>query len=67
MVRIVAIPEPTGSLEGRMLRCTSWAAILWDYFYYIEEIFQNEWRPKDFSSFMPARESFGEIETQNLH
>ncbi|MBD2067730.1 hypothetical protein H6F93_09345 [Leptolyngbya sp. FACHB-671] len=25
-----------------MLRCTSWEAILWDYFYYIEEVPQNE-------------------------
>ena len=60
-------PEPTGSLGGKLLRCTSWEAILWDYFYYIEEVPQSEWRPKDFSSFALARESFGEIETQNLH
>lgn len=60
-------PEPTGSLGGKLLRCTSWEAILWDYFYYIEEVPQSEWRSKDFSSFAIARESFGELETQNLH
>jgi aminoglycoside 2''-adenylyltransferase len=59
--------EPTGSLGGKLLRCTSWEAILWDYFYYIEEVPQSEWRPKDFPSFALAKESFGAIATQNLH
>jgi 2''-aminoglycoside nucleotidyltransferase len=59
--------EPTGSLGGKLLRCTSWEAILWDYFYYIEEVPQSEWRPKDFSGFALAKESFGETETQNLN
>jgi 2''-aminoglycoside nucleotidyltransferase len=59
--------EPTGSLGGKLLRCTSWEAILWDYFYYIEEVPQPEWRSKDFLSFALAKESFGETETQNLH
>jgi 2''-aminoglycoside nucleotidyltransferase len=59
--------EPTGSLDDKLLRCTSWEAILWDYFYYIEEVPQHEWRSKDFSSFALARASFGETKTQNLH
>lgn len=59
--------EPEGSLNGRQLRCTSWEAILWDYFYYIEEVPQSEWRPQDFSSFALAKETFGETETQRLH
>jgi 2''-aminoglycoside nucleotidyltransferase len=59
--------EPTGSLGGKLLRCTSWEAILWDYFYYIEEVPQSEWQPKDFSGFALAKESFGETETQDLH
>lgn len=59
--------EPTGSLGGKLLRCTSWEAVLWDYFYYIEEVPQSEWRPKDFLSFTLAKESFGEMETQRLH
>jgi aminoglycoside 2''-adenylyltransferase len=58
--------EPTGGLDGKLLRCTSWEAILWDYFYYIEEVSQSEWRPKDFSSFALAKESFGETATQSL-
>lgn len=60
-------PEATGSLGGKLLRCTSWEAILWDYFYYIEEVSQSEWRSKDFSSFALAKESFGETATQNLY
>lgn len=60
-------PEPTGSLGGKPIRCTSWEAILWDYFYYIEEVPQSEWRQKDFSSFALVKESFGEAATQQLH
>ncbi|WP_347277756.1 hypothetical protein [Oculatella sp. FACHB-28] len=41
--------------------------MLWDYFYYIEEVPQNEWRAKDFSSFALVKASFGETATQNLH
>jgi 2''-aminoglycoside nucleotidyltransferase len=59
--------EPTGSLGGKLLRCTSWETILWDYFYYIEEVPQSEWRPKDFSSFAIAKASFGETATGILH
>lgn len=59
--------EFTGNLGGKLLRCTSWSAILWDYFYYIEEVPQNQWRAKDFSSFALAKESFGETATQQLH
>ncbi|OKH31477.1 aminoglycoside nucleotidyltransferase [[Phormidium ambiguum] IAM M-71] len=59
--------EPTGSLGGKLLRCTSWEAILWDYFYYIEEVPQSQWRKKDFLSFALAKESFGETATQHLH
>lgn len=58
--------QPTGKLGGKQLRCTSWEAILWDYFYYIEEVSQSEWRPKDFSSFAIAKASFGEAATQHL-
>ena len=35
--------------------------------YYIEEVPQSEWRPKDFLSFALAKESFGETATQHLH
>jgi aminoglycoside 2''-adenylyltransferase len=59
--------EPTGELGGKPLPCTSWEAILWDYFYYIEEVPQSEWRPKDFASFDLAKASFGEMATQTLH
>lgn len=59
--------EPTGSLSGKLLRCTSWETILWDYFYYLEEVPQSEWRPKDFSSFAIAQAAFGKIATQNLY
>lgn len=59
--------EPTGNLGGKSLRCTSWEAILWDYFYYLEEVPQSAWRPKDFSSFALAQDAFGGIETQTLY
>ncbi|MBE9193495.1 aminoglycoside nucleotidyltransferase [Gloeocapsopsis crepidinum LEGE 06123] len=59
--------EPTGSLGSKLLRCTSWEAILWDYFYYMEEVPQSKWRSKDFLSFALAKESFGESATQKLH
>lgn len=59
--------EPTGNLGGRRIRCTSWEAILWDYFYYLEEVPQSEWRSQDFSSFALAKTSFGEAATQRLH
>ncbi|OKH31467.1 aminoglycoside nucleotidyltransferase [[Phormidium ambiguum] IAM M-71] len=59
--------EPTGILGGKLLRCTSWEAILWDYFYYMEEMPQSAWRAKDFLSFALAKESFGETATQHLH
>jgi aminoglycoside 2''-adenylyltransferase len=58
---------PTGKLDGQPVRCTSWEAILWDYFYYLEEVPQSDWRAKDFSSFALARASFGETATQMLH
>jgi 2''-aminoglycoside nucleotidyltransferase len=60
-------PEPTGNLGGQMLRCTSWEAILWDYFSYIEEVPQSEWRSKDFLSFALAKAAFGKSATQSLH
>lgn len=59
--------EPTGNLGGKLLRCTSWEAILWDYFCYIEEVPQSQWYSKDFSSFALAKESFGEAATQLLY
>ncbi|MFB2839827.1 hypothetical protein [Floridanema evergladense] len=55
------------SIGDKLLRCISWEAILWDYFYYIEEVPQSQWRSKDFFSFALAKESFGEAATQHLH
>lgn len=59
--------EKQGSIAKEFLRCTSWEAILWDYFYYLEEVPQSSWRPDDFESYALARASFGKTELDQLH
>ena len=56
-----------GTLGDMPIRCVSWEALLWDYFHYIEEIPQHQWRPKDFSSFELAKAQYGLSETEKLH
>lgn len=59
--------EKMGMLDGMQIRCISWEALLWDYFYYIEEVPQQKWRAKDFFNFHRVKASYGEAETQKLH
>jgi aminoglycoside 2''-adenylyltransferase len=59
--------EKQGNIAGEALRCTSWEAILWDYFYYLEEVPQSKWRSQDFESYALVRSSFGEAESNRLH
>jgi aminoglycoside 2''-adenylyltransferase len=59
--------EKQGNIAGESLRCTSWEAILWDYFYYLEEVPQSSWRSQDFESYALVRLSFGEAESNRLH
>lgn len=58
--------EPQGAIEGYAVRCVSWEAILWDYFYYLDEVPQAEWRPHDPVSFALAREAYGAAATEAL-
>ncbi|MGC1394880.1 MAG: aminoglycoside nucleotidyltransferase ANT(2'')-Ia, partial [Coleofasciculaceae cyanobacterium] len=59
--------EKQGNIAGEFLRCTSWEAILWDYFYYLEEVPQSSWRPHDLESYALARANFGKAESERLH
>lgn len=59
--------EKTGSLDGVPVRCASWEALLWDYFHYLEESPQADWRSKDVSGFDLVKSLYGEAETQALH
>jgi 2''-aminoglycoside nucleotidyltransferase len=56
-----------GMLDGRRIRCTSWEAILWDYFYYLDEVPQSQWRKKDHQSYDLACTAYGIQRTAHLH
>ncbi|MFC4640371.1 nucleotidyltransferase domain-containing protein [Deinococcus hohokamensis] len=51
--------QAEGCLEGLRLWCNSWEAILWDYFYYADEIPPSEWPAKHKHSFELARRALG--------
>lgn len=59
--------EKQGHLDGVAVRCTSWEAILWEYFYYLEEVPQAEWRAKDFESYALVQQALGESKVAELH
>lgn len=59
--------EKQGNIAGESLRCTSWEAILWDYFYYLEEVPQSSWRSQDFESYALAKASFGDAASERLY
>lgn len=48
-----------GHLEGLSLRCNSWEAIIWDYFYYADESPQSQWPEKHVQSYALACEALG--------
>lgn len=56
-----------GVLDGRRIRCVSWEAILWDYFYYLDEVPQSQWRAKDRLSYDLACAAYGSRRTEDLH
>lgn len=58
--------EPQGMIAGVAVRCVSWEAILWDYFYYLDEVPLAEWRPKDHLSYTLARGAYGAAATDAL-
>lgn len=40
-----------GALEGMPVHCNSWEAILWDYFYYADEVPQSQWPDRHVQSY----------------
>jgi len=58
--------EKQGIISGVAVRCTSWEAILWEYFYYFDEIPQTSWRPKDFESYATACQALGKAKVEGL-
>ena len=49
-----------GILNGRLVRCTSWVALLWDYFYYEQEVSPMEWPAKDHERYRLVYSVLGE-------
>jgi 2''-aminoglycoside nucleotidyltransferase len=58
--------EKQGSIDKVEVRCTSWEAILWEYLYYMDEVPQDSWRPKDFGSYAIVCETLGEAKVETL-
>lgn len=56
-----------GVIHGVPVRCTSWEAILWEYFHYLEEVPYLAWPAKDRESYRLVREVVGEPEAGHLH
>lgn len=50
---------PEGVLAGRRVRCNSWAAILWDYFHYADELPRARWAPRHRQSWELATSAVG--------
>jgi 2''-aminoglycoside nucleotidyltransferase len=59
--------EKQGVLAGVPVRCTSWAAILWEYFYYLDEMPYASWPVKDKASYQLVQHTVGEKEVARLH
>ncbi|MBL8078318.1 MAG: aminoglycoside nucleotidyltransferase ANT(2'')-Ia [Anaerolineales bacterium] len=58
--------EKQGTINGAAVRCTSWESILWEYFYYLDEVPQTAWRAKDLESFAVVRKSLGKAKVEKL-
>lgn len=48
-----------GVIAGRPVRCNSWEAIIWDYFYYADEVPPVDWPTKHIESYRLACTSLG--------
>lgn len=55
-----------GELAGLSVRCNSWDAILWDYFFYADEVPSSHWSGKHVQSYALAVEAFGHDRTARL-
>lgn len=51
--------EPEGVIDGLRVRCTSWQAILWEYFFYLQEVPHEQWPLKDRRSYQAVRAAVG--------
>lgn len=58
--------QPEGKLAGLSMRCNSWDAILWDYFFYADETPPSRWPAKHTQSYALAVDAFGEENTARL-
>ncbi|HWP49077.1 MAG TPA: hypothetical protein VNM22_18115 [Candidatus Limnocylindrales bacterium] len=49
-----------------LVRCISWKAILWEYFYYREEVPYSDWPLKDKESYFLVRPTIGASAVERL-
>jgi 2''-aminoglycoside nucleotidyltransferase len=59
--------DAQGTLQGEPVRCVSWHAILWEYFYYLQELPYEAWPRKDKDSYAFIRQTMGEETAQQWH
>ncbi|GIZ54140.1 nucleotidyltransferase domain-containing protein [Noviherbaspirillum aridicola] len=55
-----------GILEGIPVRCNSWEAILWDYFYYLDEVPRIQWPGKHVQSYAMVVAALGDDRVRSL-
>ena len=55
-----------GQIEGMLIRCNSWEAILWDYFYFADELPQAQWPAKHIHSYALVCSVLGVEHVQRL-
>ena len=56
-----------GVIDGVDVLCISWHAILWDYFYYLQEVPYADWPAKDKASYAVVRQAIGEAQVEAWH
>jgi 2''-aminoglycoside nucleotidyltransferase len=59
--------EKEGTIGDVGVRCTSWQAILWEYFYYLLEVPYRDWPLKDRESYLQVRAVVGESQAAAWH
>jgi 2''-aminoglycoside nucleotidyltransferase len=60
-------PGKEGIIEGVRVRCTSWSAILQEYFHYLQEVTYADWPAKDKESYRAVRAAVGDSRAEALH
>jgi 2''-aminoglycoside nucleotidyltransferase len=59
--------EKQGMIEAVELRCTSWEAILWEYFFYRDEQPQSSWSQKNLDGYALVCQVLGNAKIEELH